>query len=536
MKCSISSASTRVVAALCKRRPRSVSVLAFAVTIAATQGVSRADAATLRVCPRGCPYTQIAPALAAADSGDTVNIGAGTYRGGLMINRDVTLVGAGVGATIINGGNSVLTIGTYGATSEPTVSISGVTITGGIARSSPESIPFTGQAGVFALGGGIEIPQNAAGNGGATVTIENSAITNNSAIPSNSDPHVNPFAGGGGIDNWGTLTITNTTVTDNRAGGRLASGGSGGGIFSWTDLTLRKSVVNDNHAIATGPSACYAGGGGIESFGTIAIDAASVSDNTVELTSFSNCGESQGGGIFVQNGGSATINHATVRQNRVTASSAGGDAIAYSGGIADYGTLSLADSTIEQNRVSATTTAASGTANPAAGGIGIVSPNKGTISNTSVTGNVVSAAAPSGVAAASAGAIQTGETTLSNSLISDNRVTASSQTGSATVHGAGIEHGNGLLEIRHTAITNNSANATGPTGEALGGGIWNDEFFPPPPNPQLILENTIVSENALTASPGITIHGAGLFTTFPVTVQNSTIRHNEPDNCFGENC
>jgi hypothetical protein len=519
-----------------RSRISSVVVLASVVAIAATLGVSRADAATLSVCPSGCAYMQIAPALAAAKTGDTINIGAGTYRGGLTINQDVNLVGAGVGATIINGGNSVLTIGTYGATTEPTVLISGVTITGGVARSSPESIPFTGQAGVFALGGGIEIPQNAAGSGGATVTIDNSAITNNSAIPSNSDPHVNPFAGGGGIDNWGTLAISNTTVTDNHAGGRLASGGSGGGILSWTDLTLHRDVVNDNHAIATGPSACFSGGGGIESFGTIAIDATSVSDNTVELSSFSNCGESQGGGIFVQNGASATIRHATVRQNRVTASSAGGDAIAYSGGIADYGTLSLLHSNIEQNQVSATTTAAASTANPAAGGIGIVAPNKATISNTSVTGNDVRATAPSGVAAASAGAIQTGETTLTNSLITDNHVTASSQTESATVHGAGIEHGNGTLEIRDATITNNTAKATGPTGEALGGGIWNDAFFPPPPNPQLTLENTTVAGNTLSASPGITIHGGGLFTTFPVNLHDSTIRHNEPDNCFGESC
>jgi hypothetical protein len=520
------------------RESRIPSVLALAsvVAIVALVGARRAEAATLSVCPSGCPYTQIAPALAAAQSGDTIKIGAGRYSGGLTINLDVTLVGAGVGETIIKGGNTVLTIGAFGATTEPTVSIDGVTITGGVARTSPESIPFTGLAGVFALGGGIEIPQNAAGNGGATVTIDNSAITNNSAIPSNSDPHVNPFAGGGGIDNWGTLTITNTTVTDNRAGGSLASGASGGGIFSWTDLKLRKSVVNDNHAIATGPSACFTGGGGIESFGKIAIGVTSVSDNTVELSSSSNCGESQGGGIFVQDGGSATINRAMVRQNRVTASSAGGDAIAYSGGIADYGTLSLQDSTIEQNRVSATTTAASGTANPAAGGIGIVFPNNATISNTSVTGNEVGATATSGVAAASAGAIQTPQTTLSNSLISDNRVTASSQTGSATVHGAGIEHGNGLLEIRNTTITNNTANATGPTGQALGGGIWNDVFFPPPPNPRLILENTTVTDNALTASPGITVHGGGVFTTFPVILDHSTITHNTPDDCFGQSC
>ena len=41
------------------------------------------------------------------------------------------------------------------------MSISGVTITGGVARSSPESVPFTGKAGVWAAGGGIEIPPGA---------------------------------------------------------------------------------------------------------------------------------------------------------------------------------------------------------------------------------------------------------------------------------------------------------------------------------------------------------------------------------------
>lgn len=534
MKCSRRTAAGVVRATIRESRTPSFVALASVLTIVALVGAGRAEAATLSVCPSGCPYTQIAPAIAVANSGDTIQIGAGTYSGGLTINLDVRLVGAGVGETIIKGGNSVLTIGAFGATTEPTVSIDGVTITGGVARSSPESIPFARQEGIWALGGGIEIPQNAAGTGGATVTIANSAITHNRAIPSNSDPHGFAFAGGGGIDNWGTLKLTNTTVNDNHAGGRLASDAHGAGILSWTDLTLRKSVVNDNDAIATGPSACSTGGGGIEAFGKIAIGATSVSDNAVELSSSSNCGESQGGGVFVQDGGSATINEVMVSRNRVTASSAVGDAIAFSGGIADYGQLTLQDSTLEANRVSATTTAAAGTANPTSGAIGIV--DNATISDTRVTGNEVNATATSGAALAEAGAIQTTETTLSNSLISDNRLTASSQTGSATVRGAGLEHGNGLLEVRNTTISNNTANATGPSGEALGGGIWNDVFFPPPPNPQLILDNTTVTDNALTASPRITVHGGGLFTTFPVILDHSSIAHDAPDDCFGQSC
>src|SRR5262249_9674803 len=62
---------------------------------AATIAAGRASAATLSVCPSGCAFTQIAPALAAANDGDTISIGAGTYNGGLTVDKSVKLVGAG---------------------------------------------------------------------------------------------------------------------------------------------------------------------------------------------------------------------------------------------------------------------------------------------------------------------------------------------------------------------------------------------------------------------------------------------------------
>ena len=66
--------------------------------------------------------------------------------------------------------------------------ISGVTITGGYATSSPESVPFVGQDGVIALGGGVEIPPNADFSGGADVTIANSLITGNRVAPTQTVP------------------------------------------------------------------------------------------------------------------------------------------------------------------------------------------------------------------------------------------------------------------------------------------------------------------------------------------------------------
>ena len=129
-------------------------------------GAASAVAATVRVCPSGCRYRQIASAVAAAHAGDVIVIAAGSYRGGFMIDKSLTLRGAGAGRATIRGGGPVLTIGRFGASREPTVSISGLTITGGVTRSSALSSP----KGEFALGGGIEIPPNAHFDGGARET------------------------------------------------------------------------------------------------------------------------------------------------------------------------------------------------------------------------------------------------------------------------------------------------------------------------------------------------------------------------------
>ena len=246
-------------------------------------GAGQASAVTLNVCPSGCPYTQLAPALAAAKSGDTIKIAPGTYTGGVTIDVSVKLVGAGAGQTVISGGGPVLTIGTFGALTEPTVSIDGVTITGGVTRSSPESTPFYGQEGVFAAGGGVEIPPNADFSGGATVTIRNSVITGNLVAPTDTMPFGPPcpsgscpfaFAGGGGIDNWGTLTLENTTVSDNRVGSAsglstLASDSVGGAIMSFGPLTitaLSSTATKQAQPVPTGgspkaePSSCSAAG------------------------------------------------------------------------------------------------------------------------------------------------------------------------------------------------------------------------------------------------------------------------------------
>ena len=133
-----------------KPRPFLAAAAIAGLTLALAGTASARAAATVTVCPSGCAFSQIAPALAAAKNGDTISIGAGTYDGGLTVDKSVKLVGVGSGRTTISGGGPVLTIGTFGAANEPTVTIDGVTITGGVTRSSPMSTPFTGHEGVFA--------------------------------------------------------------------------------------------------------------------------------------------------------------------------------------------------------------------------------------------------------------------------------------------------------------------------------------------------------------------------------------------------
>jgi hypothetical protein len=518
---------------------------------AAAAGSREASAATVTVCPSGCAFTQIGPAVAAASNGDTISIAAGTYTGGFSVNVSVKLAGAGASRTIISGGGPVITIGQIFAASEPTVSIDGVTITGGVTRSSPESTPFTGTEGVWAAGGGIEIPPNADSSGGATVTITNSVITGNRVAPTETVPFGPPcpgggncpFAGafGGGIDSWGTLSLANTTVSDNRVGSAsglslLASDAEGAGIRSWlSDLTISNSIVDGNQAAAAVPNGRFAGPGGIFfGGGTLTITNSSVTNNSATLAAaFPSSVQlaAATGGIHIEfNAHAATISNSTISGNSATMTNSVGDATAFSAGLqADTGVVTLSNDVIADNSVSST---ALGNAN-ANGGVGEIG---GTLNNDRLTGNTVDVSSATGNASGAAGATIFDGGTITNSLISNNHIHASAPAGSVDVRGGGLNLF-GPTTLRNTTVSGNTVDGSGISGSARGGGIVDIAFpFGPdgPPGGPLALQNSNVTGNTLSGTAAILLQGGGIFAqNEPVTLTNSLISQNAPDQCVG---
>src|SRR3954470_22958718 len=184
-------------------------------------------------------YATIQAAVNAARDGDTVAVAPGRYAGGITIDKSIRLAGAGARSTVIKGGGPVLRIGAFEAPDPPTVTISGVTITGGLTTSDPTSERY-GKHGVVAFGGGIEVGFAADGGPGAALTVKDSVITRNTAAPTATVPSQVadcpggvscPFgwAKGGGIDSAGPVTLKNTVVSDNTAGG-VGSDAVGGGV------------------------------------------------------------------------------------------------------------------------------------------------------------------------------------------------------------------------------------------------------------------------------------------------------------------
>ena len=481
----------------------------------AATGTAAHSQAAAALCVGGTPgcFSTIQAAVDAAQDGDTINVGPGTFAGGITIDKGIQLVGTAAGATIIRGGGPVITIGDGVGT--PTVSLERVTITGGSNTSKPDPS--------FPQGGGVWI-RPAAGNAtGATVSIADAVISHNRVNPVRTLPpalcgFVCAFATGGGIENHGTLTVEDTRITDNVAGSTaadpsVASYAAGGGIWNAFQgtLVLRRSVVSGNRAAVNPPNGRNTDGGGIVNIAVLTVEDSVIGDNTSDVEASVQSSfpadvqqEANAGGLYLAGGSSTTIRSSRISGNTVHSSNAAGDVEAEAGGIDSDGSLLLIGSTIDHNSATGTVPASSGFLVEADGG----------------------------------GMQVQGETTVRDSRITDNSLSVTSETGIALGSGGGVFNLSGSLTLERTVVAANSASATGVGGFNLGGGITNVLFGGGPP--ELTLTDSVITANRLAASDGIVSQGGGLYTAdpfsgdpFPTTMTRTVIEGNQPNQCVG---
>jgi hypothetical protein len=498
----------------------SLRTLLAVIAMAAAIGVAAGPAAASTVCvgPKGDCFAQLQPAIAAAADGDTITVAPGTYVGGITIDKSIRLQGAGAGATVIRGGGPVVTIFRATAPEQLSVTIDGVTITGGVNSTQPDP--------EVTFGGGIWIPVSQLDHPpfsgtGATVAISNSEITrnvvtSNSAIPPGfCGPRACGFNSGGGIDNGGALALTNTRVTNNTAGSSLgitsaASDPNSGGIdnrFAST-LVLHHSVVSGNHVLVNSPIASSASAGGIGSPGVLDVEDSVVSDNTVEYTGTLVDDANQAGfagGILVDQFGFFPHNPATIRNTQIT-----------------------------RNSVIATNTDAS--ALPVGFGGGVVAFGQALFDHVQLTGNTLQVNG-AGIAIGDGGGMEVdAAVTMRDSVVAHNSVSVQGQ-GGALAFGGGLAMFGGDLTLERSVVVANAVSATGAIaalpfpGVALGGGISNGGPGVPPAN--LTLTDSVVNGNSLSASTGYVVQGGGVFNVGAITRTRTVIAGNKPDDCFG---
>jgi hypothetical protein len=533
-----------------------VGLTVVAGLVAANGGASVMQKDVLCVGGPSC-YPTIQSALNAANDGDTIRLGAGTFAGGVRIDRSVKLIGLGSAVSKIKGGGPVVTIGS--ATSMPTVELDHLTITGGLTTSNPQrpkcgpDIPTCGPgyADATALGGGIEAFP------GTTVTISHTVVSGNRAEPALSTNSVKAtcptgpcpvsFGDAAGIDNWGTMTLIESTISDNHA---AAVQSNGGGIVDEANasLTVIESHVTGNSASAVGPFGRFVQGGGIlvSPGGTLDVSSSVIDGNAATLTSSiphpyplqdggTDAANAVGGGIHLADGSKATIRNSSINGNTVSVDNPAGEPYGADAALCACGAvdLTLVNSTVDGNTLSVNvlSSADAGASGPAT----LEADGNTTIRNTRITHNAGVVTAPTGDAAtlgAVAFFLDGSTATVANSMISRNTSTANAPHGAASIQGAGISN-NGPLLLRNDLVAANVATANGQSGFAQGAGIWNGIIFGGPVS-SLTLRHTAVVHNTAAGSPGVTLQGGGIFTPgFPISLIASIVSQNSPDQCYG---
>ena len=247
---------------------------------------------------------------------------------------------------------------------------------------------------------------------GTEVTIDDLTVTGGN-IRENENT---PLNHGGGIQNFGDLTIIDSNIVSNSVDSASSSRLAGGGIYNYEFATLSiiNSTVSDNFADRDG--------GGIENRGVLTITDSTIADNDA--------------GRF--SGGIGTVNSLTMVRTRVENNNSGDSGGGIYNNVGNDESINISDSVIHNN-------------NSNASGGGIFNDNSSGLNLSGSTLSDNTADADDAAAAGDGGAIfmrGNGFATIENTTISGNHANGMTKTG-------GISN-TGTITLVHVSMVSNT--------------------------------------------------------------------------------
>ena len=383
---------------------------------------------------------KIQGAVDAAQSGDTINLAAGTYNENVNINKGLTLKGSGNPTANSFSLNAILGTGSGGITA-PIVNVNPVAkIQDGITLASS--------------GGTVNV---AAGTYNENVNINKGLTLKGSGNPTANSFSLNAIlgTGSGGItapivnvnpvakiqdgitlaSSGGTVNVAAGTYNENvqidksltvqgAGADKTTVNGLGGSVFAIGETNPKTAATLSGMTIKGG-SADY--GGGIYNEGTATLSGLVVSGNTAH---------NDGGGIFNRYGSTLTVTGSTLSKN-----TAGG----FGGGVYNYGTTTVTGSTISGNTAKL--------------GGGVYNIGTGTVTGSTISGNTAN---NNGGGIANYGYFVGSTYQLATLDVADSTIISGN---SATGYGGGITN-DGTVNVIDSTLSGNTG--------LYGGGIYND--------------------------------------------------------------
>ncbi len=278
----------------------------------------------------------IAYAISQAANGDVINVSAGIYAEHLYFHKNLTINGAGTGATAIDQDLTAIP-GIITVYAGSTVTITDVTVHSGISDGYYCDFCY----GIYNAGD-MELKNVIVAHNGSSDTVSGIGIQNWGNLRM-LDSIVSD-QNGQGIYNGGWLELNNIVVTRNRSN-------AGAGIHNEGNLILINSVVSDNSTVLN----MYGNCGGIYSSNFLSIQNSQVIRNqstygggicnggTAEISglNLTNNIAFEGGGILSTTGATLTIESTTISTNTATATG---------GGMSIGGAVTVTNSTISGNK------------------------------------------------------------------------------------------------------------------------------------------------------------------------------------------